>query len=102
MLVIIHKHLNVEFFVFGFDKNLYSLQNCYFLGGFVLYMKNEIKMLFQALHELCELVNNGDVEDVVAALPSWAHFYKILTADTDRKVREMTQVCKHECNYMLW
>ncbi|KAJ8733578.1 hypothetical protein PYW08_001876 [Mythimna loreyi] len=47
----------------------------------------------KALHELCELVNNGDVEDVVAALPSWAHFYKTLTADTDRKVREMTQVC---------
>uniref|UniRef100_A0A2A4K9H9 E3 ubiquitin-protein ligase listerin n=1 Tax=Heliothis virescens TaxID=7102 RepID=A0A2A4K9H9_HELVI len=47
----------------------------------------------KALQELCELINNGDVEDVVAALPSWAHFYKILTADTDRKVREMTQVC---------
>ncbi|KAJ8727288.1 hypothetical protein PYW07_001407 [Mythimna separata] len=47
----------------------------------------------KALNELCELVNNGDVEDVVAALPSWAHFYKTLTADTDRKVREMTQVC---------
>ncbi|PZC85937.1 hypothetical protein B5X24_HaOG214302 [Helicoverpa armigera] len=47
----------------------------------------------KALQELCELINNGDVEDVVAALPSWAHFYKILTADPDRKVREMTQVC---------
>ncbi|XP_075971951.1 E3 ubiquitin-protein ligase listerin [Anticarsia gemmatalis] len=47
----------------------------------------------KALQELCELVNNGNVDDVVATLPSWAHFYKTLTADTDRKVREMTQVC---------
>lgn len=49
--------------------------------------------MFQALQELCELVNSTDVNDVVAALPSWAHFYKILSADTDRKVRELTQVC---------
>lgn len=47
----------------------------------------------KALAELCELVNNSNVDEVVAALPSWAHFYKTLTADTDRKVREMTQMC---------
>lgn len=46
----------------------------------------------KALQDLCELVNNGDVEDVVAALPSWAHYYRILTTDIDRKVREMTRV----------
>ncbi|CAH1646885.1 unnamed protein product [Spodoptera littoralis] len=39
----------------------------------------------KALQDLCELVNNGDVEDVVAALPSWAHYYRILTTDIDRK-----------------
>ncbi|CAD0197171.1 unnamed protein product [Chrysodeixis includens] len=48
----------------------------------------------KALQELCELVNSADVNDVVAALPSWAHFYKILSADADRKVRELTQVCQ--------
>ncbi|KAH9638439.1 hypothetical protein HF086_016764 [Spodoptera exigua] len=48
----------------------------------------------KALQDLCELVNNGDVEDVVAALPTWAHYYRILTTDLDRKVREMTQVCQ--------
>lgn len=56
-------------------------------------------MWLQALQDLCELVNNGDVEDVVAALPSWAHYYRILTTDIDRKVREMTQVSyKSYCN----
>ncbi|KAJ0179065.1 hypothetical protein K1T71_005840 [Dendrolimus kikuchii] len=47
----------------------------------------------KALQELLELVNKSQVEDVVQALPSWTYFYKILTADTDRKVREMTQIC---------
>jgi hypothetical protein len=48
--------------------------------------------LFQALQELSELVNNSKVDDVLLVLPSWAHFYKILTVDTDCKVREITQV----------
>ncbi|CAB3237900.1 unnamed protein product [Arctia plantaginis] len=47
----------------------------------------------KALQELCELVNNGNVDDAVAVLPAWAHCYKTLTFDTDRKVREMTQLC---------
>lgn len=47
----------------------------------------------KALQDLLDLVNNSAVEDVVLALPSWAYFYKMLTADTDRKVREMTQAC---------
>lgn len=46
----------------------------------------------QALQELTELVKNSKVEDVVALLPTWAHFYRILTVDIDRKVREATQV----------
>ncbi|XP_063824466.1 uncharacterized protein LOC135074090 [Ostrinia nubilalis] len=47
----------------------------------------------KALQELSELVNNSKVDDVVAALPSWAHFYKILAVDTDCKVREAAQAC---------
>ncbi|XP_045494127.1 E3 ubiquitin-protein ligase listerin-like [Colias croceus] len=47
----------------------------------------------KALHELLELVKNSDIEDVVAALPNWAHFYLMLTIDSERKVREATQAC---------
>ncbi|XP_063619146.1 E3 ubiquitin-protein ligase listerin [Cydia splendana] len=46
----------------------------------------------KALQELCDLVKKGDVEDVVAALGSWAHYYRQLTTDTDHKVREAAQV----------
>ncbi|KAI5633879.1 hypothetical protein NE865_13386 [Phthorimaea operculella] len=46
-----------------------------------------------ALQELNELVQNNKVDDVVAMLPNWTYFYKILTVDPDRKVRELTQVC---------
>lgn len=31
---------------------------------------------------------------MVAALSSWAHVYKVLTVDVDKKVREATQVSK--------
>ncbi|XP_053603510.1 E3 ubiquitin-protein ligase listerin isoform X2 [Plodia interpunctella] len=47
----------------------------------------------KALQELTELVNKSSVEDVVATLPSWSHFYKTLSVDGDCKVRECTQVC---------
>ncbi|XP_037296543.1 E3 ubiquitin-protein ligase listerin [Manduca sexta] len=47
----------------------------------------------KALQELTELVNNSKVDDVVAMLPSWAHYYKMLSFDLDRKVREYTQAC---------
>ncbi|XP_013142388.1 PREDICTED: E3 ubiquitin-protein ligase listerin [Papilio polytes] len=46
----------------------------------------------KALQELLELTRQSSSEDVVAALPAWAHFYPILSVDTDRKVREYTQV----------
>ncbi|XP_063360620.1 E3 ubiquitin-protein ligase listerin [Cydia amplana] len=46
----------------------------------------------KALQELCDLIRKGDVEDVIAALGSWAHYYKQLTTDTDHKVREAAQV----------
>ncbi|CAG5052532.1 unnamed protein product [Parnassius apollo] len=47
----------------------------------------------KALQELLELIKNGNTDDVVAALPSWAHFYQIFTVDTDHKVRESAQAC---------
>ncbi|CAK1598368.1 unnamed protein product [Parnassius mnemosyne] len=47
----------------------------------------------KALQELLELIKNGNADDVVAALPSWTHFYQIFTVDTDRKVRECAQAC---------
>ncbi|CAH2072060.1 unnamed protein product, partial [Iphiclides podalirius] len=47
----------------------------------------------KALQEFLELTKNGNVDDVVATLPGWAHFYPILTIDTDRKVRECAQAC---------
>lgn len=51
--------------------------------------------LIQALQELTELVNKSTVEEVEATLPSWSHFYKILSVDVDCKVRENTQVSLH-------
>ncbi|XP_059048833.1 E3 ubiquitin-protein ligase listerin [Achroia grisella] len=45
----------------------------------------------KALQELTELVNKSDVDEVEAVLPSWTHFYKTLSVDTDWKVREATQ-----------
>ncbi|OWR45795.1 putative Zinc finger protein 294 [Danaus plexippus plexippus] len=47
----------------------------------------------KALQELTELVKNGDKEEVVAALPSWANIYQTLTVDGDRRVRETVQTC---------
>ncbi|XP_068631510.1 E3 ubiquitin-protein ligase listerin [Battus philenor] len=47
----------------------------------------------KALQELHDLLKNGNADEVVAALPAWAHFYPILTIDSDRKVRECTQMC---------
>ncbi|RVE48118.1 hypothetical protein evm_007178 [Chilo suppressalis] len=48
----------------------------------------------KALQELSDLVGSSKVDDVVLVLPSWAHFYKILSVDTDCKVREMAQMCQ--------
>ncbi|XP_064071487.1 E3 ubiquitin-protein ligase listerin [Vanessa tameamea] len=47
----------------------------------------------KALQELTELVKNSNVDEVVAALPSWAHFYQTLIIDSDRRVREAAQLC---------
>ncbi|XP_045766017.1 E3 ubiquitin-protein ligase listerin isoform X2 [Maniola jurtina] len=47
----------------------------------------------KALQELTELVKTGNVTDAEAALPSWSHHYQFLTIDSDRRVREATQVC---------
>ncbi|XP_037868758.2 E3 ubiquitin-protein ligase listerin isoform X2 [Bombyx mori] len=47
----------------------------------------------KGLQEMLETINNSKVDDVITILPSWAHFYKILAIDPDRKVREYTQLC---------
>lgn len=47
----------------------------------------------QVMFEIIRLVRNGDVEDAVAALPTWADHYQNLTNDNDYRVREVAQVC---------
>ncbi|VVC90974.1 unnamed protein product, partial [Leptidea sinapis] len=50
----------------------------------------------KALQELIELVNNTESDNVVEALPAWSHQYQVLTLDSERKVRALTQVCHGE------
>lgn len=54
----------------------------------------------QALQELLEIINKSGVEEIVASLPNWTVFYLMLTVDSDRKVRELTQVFNLTFNNM--
>lgn len=46
----------------------------------------------KALQEMAEVVKNSTVDEVNAALPYWVRLYKLLSTDTEHKVRDATQV----------